>query len=87
MIKYKLLVLANRLRCFFIGHDIRMGNTINDEPDYCARCFMDWPQESITIPVILNRIYCWLVMHETLERIDDYIIGKLGNKRPSWWVY
>lgn len=48
-----------RIRCWFIGHDRRMGEQTNYEADYCARCGIEWPQDLMTLPDYIEKADDW----------------------------
>lgn len=85
MIHY--LYIKDQIECFFLGHIIRMGSRPNYEPDWCARCFCECPQEKTTLPFMLNDYYGWLFEHSRLFiKLEDWLYQhKL--KLPTWWEY
>lgn len=79
--------------CFFVGHEIRYGYDIAYESDWCERCMHTSPEEidleeGITMPRLLNRVYCWLVERHWswFERFDLWL-QKRVRWAPSWWEY
>ncbi len=78
-----------RLKCFFTGHGEMLGERWIYEPDYCPKCYMDWPQDRVALPKILNRIYVWLVNrnYDWFNRLDGWLLGEHSNRLPSWWEY
>lgn len=57
---YKFRMFVKKIICFFIDHDLQVGSDINRDPDYCARCYLDWPQDHLTMSDYLQKIYTWL---------------------------
>jgi len=45
--------------CFIIGHRERRGHF--GEADYCSRCGQEWPQETLTIPSLLQKVCAWVL--------------------------
>jgi len=71
--------------CWFVGHDVISGDRTMYEDDWCDRCFMDWPQDKVTLPILLNRVYCWAVDHGWPESIDLWFHKHF--RMPRWWEY
>jgi len=73
-----------RMRCWFIGHDEVMGEQWNYEPDYCSRCYAEWPSETTTLPTYLTKEYCWLVERDWkwFNYLDEWLFNHLPRK---WW--
>lgn len=78
-------LLPRRAWCVIVGHRECMGSPLNYEDDYCGRCLVSWPQDKVTIPVLLNRAYVWAVEHGWPEWLDLWL-GQHVNL-PSWWEY
>lgn len=59
------------------------------DPDYCDKCFINWPSEKTTMPVLLNRWYVWMVKRDWrwFEKLDAWLIFKHSNWLPGWWEY
>lgn len=79
-----------RLRCWFTGHSISFGEHWIQEPDYCPKCFIDWPLEMITLPTLLNKGYCWMVEQDWgwFNYIDERLCRRGFPKWwPAWWEY
>ena len=76
-------LFPRKVWCFIVGHDECFGGYWED--DYCDRCYVDWPQDKITVPVLLNRAYCWAVEHGWPEEIDLWLMKHI--KLPNWWEY
>lgn len=87
MWRLKLLVL--RTKCWFVGHDERPSDPINYEEAYCARCYVDWPQEKTTLPDLLNVVYYWLAERnwKWYERLDSWLYENYDHVLPDWWSY
>ena len=86
---WKAELFFRRMACWFTGHREVSGNQWNYEPDYCAKCFMDWPQDHRTLTSYLNMAYCWLVRRDWkwFERFDWWLCNHYGRYLPSWWEY
>ena len=86
---WRVRMMVNRIRCWFIGHNEKMGNRMNHEPDWCDRCFTDWPGETTTLPDLLQRGYSWLVERDWVwfERLDTWLSANHRQKLPHWWAY
>lgn len=86
---YEMTLLIQRLKCFFVGHNERMGNPLNYEEDYCNRCFVHYPQDLITMPDMLNKVYIWLVEQDSIlfNHLDNWLLEKHRKRLPSWWEY
>ena len=87
---YKVMYWLRRIRCLFTGHNV-CTELYSQDDDYCSRCYADCPQELVTLPILLNRVYCWLVERDWkwFERFDLWI-GQVEWRRrrlPSWWEY
>ncbi len=79
-----------RVRCWFTGHEIVYGERWTDEPNYYPKCFIDRPSETITLPTLLNRGYCWLVEREWkwFNQLDEWLFNHAPIRWwPSWWEY
>jgi len=46
-----------RVLCFLLGHDERLGDFY--DPNYCGRCWIEWPQKDTTLPTLLIRALNW----------------------------
>lgn len=84
--------LKHKLRgviCFFVRHDETTGDRFAYQPDYCDRCFVEWPQDRLTMPDILNRVYCWVVNRgwQWFDSLDVWLMENHNKKLPSWWEY
>ena len=75
--------------CFFTGHDERSGEQLIYENDWCAKCFVEWPQDKITLPRLLMYCFGWLIEREWqwFDRFDDWICANHRNRLPDWWEY
>lgn len=85
-VEHNLWLLSVPLReayCFLRGHKEVYGGPMED--DWCDRCFVDWPQDKITLPRLLNRAYCWAVEHGWPETVDLWLHAHF--KMPDWWEY
>jgi hypothetical protein len=75
------------LRCLIKGH----GDLCHEPygPFYCSDCFREERHWRMTIPQMLNSLYCWLVERdwEWFERFDNWIFEKHIKKMPGWWEY
>jgi hypothetical protein len=82
-------VYPRRIHCFLMGHDERMGNSLNYEPDYCDRCLVDWPQDRATVPELLRRCFVWCYERNWrwLVRLDVWLWNNHRNRLPTWWEY
>ena len=58
-IAWFLIRRIGRVVCFFKGHNIKRGESRNYEPDWCDRCFADWPDNRKTWPKIYERLRGW----------------------------
>lgn len=79
-----------RVRCWLVGHEVVHGGRWTNEPNYCPRCFIDWPSEHTTLPMLLNKGYCWLVERDWrwFDRLDEWFFNHVPRKWwPSWWEY
>ena len=97
MLKYKLQDLAwhprlmwvRRARCFFIGHDERMGNPLNYQDPYCDFCVVNWPMDKACLPDLLTRILNWAMDRSAL--VDKFFIWTSEQPwrvhLPRWWEY
>lgn len=74
-----------RIRCFFTGH--REVTGVYYEDGYCSRCFISWPEDRVTIPFLLNRLYCWTGEREWkwFDRLDNCLWKHYGQFLPHWW--
>ena len=74
-------------QCFFKGHNLRWGERYNYEPDYCDRCFVEWPQDQATLVDYLSRCYGFMVERDWrwFQRLDDWLWSKF--RMPGWWSY
>lgn len=72
------------LKCLLIAHDIVWSNYLGDH--YCRRCNTKRPF-SITLPLLLNRCYCWLMSKEWnwFDKLDIWLCDKC--RMPRWWEY
>jgi len=86
---WKLELMFQRVGCFFVGHDERAGQVWDYEDDYCSRCLVSWPQDKITLPRLLTRLYSWMVERKWrwFERLDDWIYENHRDRLPTWWEY
>ena len=86
---WELKALFLRAWCWLAGHDERMGNALNYEDDYCAKCYISWPQDTSTLPDLLNRLYVWIVERDWqwFERLDMWLCTHYGKVLPRWWSY
>ena len=57
---YRVGLFFKRLTCFFIDHDLQVGSDINRDPDYCTRCYLDWPQDNLVLSDYLRKFYDWV---------------------------
>jgi len=75
------------LVCFFKGHDEKMGERYNYEPDWCARCNVTWPQDCKTIHDYLQAMYSWVVERdwEWFDRLNHWLFEHFNM--PGWWSY
>lgn len=78
-----------RFVCWFLGHDVQQTydpTTCGEE--LCWRCGVPYPQERITLPVLLNRTYGWLVERDWawFNKLDLYLLD-FSIRLPSWWEY
>lgn len=83
----KLGRLEVRVICFFKGHMHCWGDRLSGEPDYCARCSRDWPQDdTCTLADLLNNVYTWLFERDWawFNRLDSYLYKHHRDKLPSW---
>ena len=88
---WKLTRYIKLIGCFFVGHDVRYGGgpSYDYEPERCYRCWFSEEEIDIHKPVILTRIYAWLVNREWrwFDALDLWLHDNHGKKLPSWWVY
>lgn len=86
---FKLKCWMHGVICFFVGHDEMAGNRLNYQPDYCDRCFVEWPQDKLVMPHILSRVYRWFVDRQWswFDRLDDCLLENHSQRLPSWWEY
>ena len=77
------------IKCFFIGHIEKMGNKYNYEDDWCDRCFCNCPEDKLTMPRILQKIYARIVSREWnwFDKFDWWLSNNFGKHLPSWWEY
>jgi hypothetical protein len=84
-------VRVARLWCWVVGHDECWGSAYDSEPDYCRRCYVEWPQDKNTLPKYLNRWYCWMVEREWrwFAALDTWLWDhpRVLRRMPSWWEY
>ena len=77
--------------CFFTDHNEMPGSSLIGENDFCTKCLCDWPQDKITLPLLLNRCYRWFVEREWqwrwFYRFDFWIEKRYGDSLPDWWEY
>lgn len=75
--------------CFFVGHDETTGNYLSYQPDYCDRCFIERPQDEMTMLHILSRVYHWFVDRQWswFDRLDDWLLENYSQRLPRWWEY
>ena len=81
---------VSRIKCWFVGHDVQYGSPWPDcENDWCDRCYVDWPEDTTTLPDLLQRGYSWLIeCHWAwFDRLDNWLSENHGQKLPHWWVY
>jgi len=82
-----------RLWCWVVGHDVPCTGRVWDyEPDRCIRCWYSEDEidlDEATLPVLLNRVYGWLVERdwEWFERFDRWLIYDTNIRLPGWWSY
>lgn len=74
-----------RAGCWFVGHDEKYGSALNYEDDWCDRCYISWPQDTVTLPVLLGRVYVWAVGHGWPEWVDQWLMKHV--RLPGWWEY
>ena len=86
---WKLKYLIRGIGCFFLGHEMLPGDEEISENDWCLHCLVDWPQDRVTLPRLLNRCFGWLVEREWnwFARIDDWLIEYHQEHLPDWWEY
>ena len=82
-LKWRIWKTCRRAICWFVGHNKVSGNPHED--DYCDKCFIDWPQDRIALPTLLNQAYCWFVDHGWPEALDLWLLKHFNM--PSWWEY
>lgn len=82
-------VTVSPYKVLFIGHNERRGNALNYGADYCEWCHAEWPQGKVTLPYLLNVMYCWLVERnwKWFERMDMWLCLNHGKFLPHWWEY
>lgn len=81
-----------RVQCWFKGHnEVRTSLSPEEylQGNYCDRCYIDWPDEHNTLPMILNRSYIWVVEREWtwFEKLDIYLCENHSKRLPNWWSY
>lgn len=79
-----------RLGCWFVGHQEKMGDWRMYEPDWCARCYCNYPSEKTTLPLLLNHGYCWMAERDWrwFNCLDEWLCCHISSNRgPSWWEY
>ena len=86
---WKLKYLIRGIGCFFLGHEMLPGDEEISENDWCLHCLVDWPQDQVTLPRVLNRCFGWMVEREWnwFARIDDWLIENHSEILPDWWEY
>lgn len=86
---WKVELFFRRILCWFTEHKEVSGEHWNYAPDYCNRCFIDWPQDQKTLTSYLNVVYCWFVQRDWkwFERLDWWLCKKYGRFLPHWWEY
>lgn len=87
---YALKERLQRVKCWFVGHGEAHGHPYNSfDPDYCPKCFIEWPQDQPELPKYLNRIYAWVVERNWrwFLRLDDWLCINHWHRLPSWWGY
>jgi len=59
------------------------------EDEYCSKCFITCPQDKITLPQLLTRLYCWMVECEWqwFNRFDEWLCENYQDRLPHWWSY
>jgi len=64
------------------------GERANYTPDYCPKCFMEWPQDANELPKIFNGWYVWMIERnwKWFVKLDDWLIIH-AKWLPSWWEY
>ena len=93
---WKVRCWAKSLWCFIVGHDIKCEYGYYAQPDWCDRCFKSERvrrgqgqdiQDYLTMPILLNRFYVWLVNHggEPFYTLDMWLQKHV--RLPSWWEY
>ncbi len=78
------------IRCWFTGHDVCHVDAWTYEPDYCSKCYVDWPQEKITLLTLFNRGYCWMVEQNWawFDQLDEWLSNHVSKRWwLSWWEY
>ena len=86
---WKLKFVVRGIGCFFTGHKELSGRQTFYDNDWCEKCLVDWPQDKITLPLLLTRYYGWLVEREWrwFYRFDFWIEKRYGDSLPDWWEY
>ena len=79
---------GRRIKCWFFGHRVVYGDYRMHETAWCDRCFVEYPQETITLHNYLNRWYVWMVLRDWawFNRLDDWLFDH-KIPLPSWWEY
>jgi len=90
--RFDLVRPIRRLWCLVVGHDVPCGTRWSYGPDRCARCWYSESEinlEETTLPMLLNRIYGWLIEQDWgwFERFDMWAIEHWPSRLPDWWSY
>ena len=87
---WRICLAGRRGKCWFVGHEEAQGDIYHTgDPDYCPKCFIEWPQDKMELPKYLNRIYVWFVTRDWrwFNRLDEWLIFKHSKWLPRWWEY
>jgi hypothetical protein len=59
------------------------------DPDYCARCMIEYPVDRIVLPDLLTRALIWAIDHSVL--VDRFFVWTCEQSwhvhLPKWWSY
>lgn len=86
---WKLELMSQRVDCFFVGHSTTFPDQWCNEDEYCSKCFVTCPQDKVTLPRLLNRLYSWVVERKWrwFERLDGWLCENHKEQLPTWWEY
>ena len=84
------------IACWFTAHNVKWGCRENYEPDWCDRCYKEYPNEERTLPAFLNLAFSWIIERLEFwfgnrgEQWGDWLLDRPIGKLPwfrLWWEY